>query len=390
MDRRRLAGIPATTFEQWVLVPELLRPVPEAGLNPGVPLVGYIFADHLTGLRMWAETACTIGPGGRVEATGPRFGRQGTTMLIIQFGCWDPDTVRVLRSAERRALRLEDPPGWLSHYNSARYTAFRQEEALDRFRADGYPDDVQVILAVGSGQPERVWIRLEETVLGDLWVGTLLNQPAQGHLGVQRGDMVWVERVFAGDCGEEALVSTGVAEWDGEGATDQRAEWEIAANEARRYRDEGDLVRAVQMLRQALQHRPDDPELYTELAMLYRRGDDPIKAEGMFRWAVSASDEAPWTVVNLSTFLGECGRVEEGLDRVRPLVDALRCRAPLGDEKARIHLPGAELTMAWLLSEQGHHEEARDLAHRWVDHEEHGEFARGLLGVDDDQEGESD
>ena len=98
--------------------------------------------------------------------------------------------IHILPDEQIEELELKIPE-YLSIYERPDLMTFRLDETFHKFRADGYPDDVQfLLLPKGDLKPELVWGRVEQYENGFMSC-KLLNQPHQ-NFGLKINDILKV------------------------------------------------------------------------------------------------------------------------------------------------------------------------------------------------------
>lgn len=74
-------------------------------------------------------------------------------------------------------------------YSTDALLNLRKFDYIDSSRHEVFPDDVGVIFYVEGCRPERIWVRMEDIIDGQIY-GTVLNQPNQAIFGVNAGDTI--------------------------------------------------------------------------------------------------------------------------------------------------------------------------------------------------------
>lgn len=80
----------------------------------------------------------------------------------------------------------------------------RDYKKIDENRHPQFPDDVLAYLVIPNEKPEKIWVRTEKVVDGQI-VGMLLNQPYSDKCGLNRGGLVKLLSI-AGDKGNVLVV----------------------------------------------------------------------------------------------------------------------------------------------------------------------------------------
>ncbi|WP_111684155.1 hypothetical protein [Winogradskyella tangerina] len=149
---------------------------------------GYTYIDHEAGLTVDALKFFKI-ENDSIQITEDAIATNQRTILRSE----------ALNKASEVSYATEDEikefnlnvPDYLKIYSKPKLELFREEKLFDEFRAQGYPDDVMVLLPPHKDiRPEQVWLRVEEyspenKIIG----GTLLNQPHQ-NFGVNKNDVL--------------------------------------------------------------------------------------------------------------------------------------------------------------------------------------------------------
>jgi len=197
-------------INQWVsfqddlgileLIPRLksIKDIPDFQDFKDVPLLGYVYIDHDAGISLKVEGfyLSSPEPDPKIE-TISKFVRDSVS-LKFRFDVIRMLDIHILDEHERNRLSLPVSPDWLQFYESPELNVVRNNASLDRYRAEGFFDDVFAIIPSkgilfneGAGDtPEIVWVRLESySDREDLFKGILLNQPNQGS-GLNKNDEV--------------------------------------------------------------------------------------------------------------------------------------------------------------------------------------------------------
>jgi len=211
---RMLGGTPAHLVNRFVFLPaaDLSMPEDEA---PADSAVVFIYIDHECG-----TTASLVSRArerdGELELHGERyFEPRCRSMQLFRYGAFPLANAVPLSDKRRIDLGLQVPPGMAENYGFADHDWQRQDERLDPFRSEAFPDDVQVILPRDEGQAEQVWVRLEAPFPTDEFEGlrgVLLNQPFDPDSFVAIGNDVVLRWFETED--EPVLVLVGRVELD--------------------------------------------------------------------------------------------------------------------------------------------------------------------------------
>lgn len=93
-------------------------------------------------------------------------------------------------------LHLPMEPDWLHFYEDKNLAVLRAMTDIDPFRADGFFEEVQVLLFYGERKvaPEMIWVRLERYLPETRsFQGILLNKPFKSST-VDKGDRIEVRK----------------------------------------------------------------------------------------------------------------------------------------------------------------------------------------------------
>lgn len=166
-----------------------LKEMPDLQRVKDVPLLGYVYVDHDAGISLKVEGFYLSAPepDPKIE-TISKFVRDSVS-LKFRFDVIRMRDIHILDEHERNRLSLPISPDWLQFYESPEMKVIRNNESLDRCRAEGFFDDVFAIIPSkgilndeeAGNTPEIVWVRLESySDRDDVFKGILLNQPNQG------------------------------------------------------------------------------------------------------------------------------------------------------------------------------------------------------------------
>ena len=175
-----------------------LKDIPDFQKVNNIPVLGYVYVDHDAGISLKVEGLCLLErvPESEME-TISRFIRDSVS-LKFRFDVIRLLDLHSLDENERNILSLPVSPDWLQFYESPELNVVRNNESLDRCRAEGFFDDVFAIIPSkgilndeeAGNTPEIVWVRLESySDRDDVFKGILLNQPNQGS-GLNKNDDV--------------------------------------------------------------------------------------------------------------------------------------------------------------------------------------------------------
>lgn len=155
--------------------------------------VVFIYIDHECGTTASLVSRARERDGG-LELHGERYFEPGSrSMQLFRYGAFPLANAVPLSDEQRVELGLQVPPGMAENYCFAGHDWQRQDERVDPFRSEAFPDDVEVVLPRDHGQAEQVWVRLEAPFPTEEFEGmrgVLLNQPFDPDSFVSIGDQV--------------------------------------------------------------------------------------------------------------------------------------------------------------------------------------------------------
>ena len=155
--------------------------------------IGIFYVDHEEGVTFRIHHLCRVEPGRLPEIT-TSFENHGEGFILHSD---DMGEYTLLSDGDASDLALLEEQRWRIYYEPEQIQEVRKRTDLDRFRAQGYFDDVSVVLLSKGGEiiPEAVWVRLEkQSDDGATLRGILLNEP-YSEFGVHEGDMITVRLV---------------------------------------------------------------------------------------------------------------------------------------------------------------------------------------------------
>ncbi|SNR15370.1 hypothetical protein [Tenacibaculum jejuense] len=152
----------------------------------GDNLVGYVYIDHTAGITLDVIKIFDIKNDQLVFRESPAD--KGTRIISRFHGIINSKKISVLSEESINELNLKAPE-YLSVYERFDLEEFRLNNRIHKFRAEGYPDDVQILLLPNNPfQPELVWGRVEK-LEKDYLTCNILNQPNQ-NIGINENDLV--------------------------------------------------------------------------------------------------------------------------------------------------------------------------------------------------------
>ena len=156
-----LKTIHTTHANHWVRVTSFSPTLKKSLADfQGNQLFGFLYIDHQAGITLEVVQLYDEVDGAIQFQTSPK---DKNLRVICRLGqLIDGDNLQVLSQdeIEKYNLQLEIS---LDVYDRTDLDVFRNTEAFHEFRADGYPDDVQVMLPPIDGlQPELMWGRVEQ------------------------------------------------------------------------------------------------------------------------------------------------------------------------------------------------------------------------------------
>ncbi len=152
----------------------------------GDNLIGYVYIDHTAGITLDVIKIFDIKNDQLVFRESPA---DKETRIISRFnGIINSKEISVLSEESVDKLNLKTPE-YLSVYERVDLDEFRSNNRIHKFRAEGYPDDVQILLLPNNPfQPELVWGRVEKFE-NDHLTCNILNLPNQ-NIGINENDLV--------------------------------------------------------------------------------------------------------------------------------------------------------------------------------------------------------
>ena len=152
----------------------------------GDNLIGYVYIDHTAGITLDIIKLFDLENEKFIFKESPSD--RETRIISRLSGIINAQKVTVLDNEFINEYNLKTPE-YLSIYERNDLEEFRLENKFHEFRAEGYPDDIQILLLPDTTyQPELVWGRVEK-YKNDILTCSILNQPNQD-LGIHINDLV--------------------------------------------------------------------------------------------------------------------------------------------------------------------------------------------------------
>ncbi|WP_420572255.1 hypothetical protein [Kordia sp.] len=162
----------------------------------GTHLFGYVYIDHTAGITLDVIKLFDVIEDDIVYRKSPL---EGDTRIISRFSDFiDAGEIIILNEEGVVNFDLQLPNDIMSVYAKPNLEPFRTSEVFHQFRAEGFPDDIQVLLPpIGNLQPELIWVRVE-AYENDIISCELLNQPHQ-NFGININDTITASPQAVGD-----------------------------------------------------------------------------------------------------------------------------------------------------------------------------------------------
>ena len=159
-------------------------------------LFGYVYIDHTAGITLDVIKLFDVVEDDIVYRKSPL---DENTRIVSRFeNFMQAGEIQVLSDEEVTAYDLHLPHDIMSVYTKPQLEQFRASEMFHQFRAEGFPDDIQVLLPpIGDLKPELIWVRAEEYE-NDIVTCQLLNQPHQ-NFGINMNDTITASPQAVGD-----------------------------------------------------------------------------------------------------------------------------------------------------------------------------------------------
>lgn len=182
-----LQSIHTGLADQWVKITGISQPIkkvlPEFETEN---VIGYVYIDHEAGVTLDIIKLFEIQGEEIVFQESPAD--KNIRVICRLNGILQSDQIDILSEELIEKYQLEKPE-YLHIYERKDLEVFRQIEDFHPFRAEGYPDDLQILLPpTETLQPELIWGRVEKFENGKLTC-QILNQPRQ-NFGVKLNDLV--------------------------------------------------------------------------------------------------------------------------------------------------------------------------------------------------------
>jgi hypothetical protein len=152
----------------------------------GDHILGYVYIDHAAGLTLDIIKLFNRNDH-KIEFTDTL--RDKELRVIIRHAQFSETSYQVVKGDSFGDYELVKP-SHLESYDRDDLTNFRNDEALDSFRAPGFPDDIQILLIQDDedSRPELVWGRIEKyTRSNHTGICHLMVQPHQ-NFGINKND----------------------------------------------------------------------------------------------------------------------------------------------------------------------------------------------------------
>lgn len=162
----------------------------------GNNLFDYVYIDHTAGITLDVIKLFDVIEDDIVYRKSPV---EGDTRIISRFNDFvNAGEITILTEKGVAKHDLHLPHDIMSVYAKPELEAFRTSEMFHQFRADGFPDDIQVLFPpIGDLKPELIWSRVEKYE-NDVVTCQLLNQPHQ-NFGINLKDTITASPQAVGD-----------------------------------------------------------------------------------------------------------------------------------------------------------------------------------------------
>lgn len=186
-------------LNKWIYAKDSVGIIPAlAGrtreLLQGDSFIGFVYADHEAGISMKLHALCMMDDTQEIRITYDKV--QSIAGVTFRYDVLNLPYYHVIPKEKVTALHLPEEPEWLHFYEDKNLAVLRAMTDIDPFRADGFFDDVQVLLFYGEQQdvPELMWVRLERYLPETRsFQGILLNKPFKSST-VDKGDRIEVRK----------------------------------------------------------------------------------------------------------------------------------------------------------------------------------------------------
>lgn len=150
-------------WDNWVVIenykrfPSIFRSVSDF---EGEHLLGYCYIDHTVGITC-DVLALFVTENSKFVVTTNLIDKK--VRVLLRHETFAGEEYRVENETFMTKLGISKPD-YYSIYAKNNLTDFRNSEQFDEFRANGFPDDIQIYLLPknGSGKTEIVWGRVED------------------------------------------------------------------------------------------------------------------------------------------------------------------------------------------------------------------------------------
>jgi hypothetical protein len=180
-------------INKWVMIKNIKNSIfiskglAQMGLR-GNNVLGYSFVDHLYGLSIVIVKIIEINDDKLTLSEGPFDKGSG---FILRYHSFLNLEISIIPPEGVKELDLPEMPRGMEVYSSPEQVKIRENEMLHPFRAEGFPDDVKILLPpIGGLNPELVWGRVEKINEEDkIFYCELIDSPKQD-FKVQAGELV--------------------------------------------------------------------------------------------------------------------------------------------------------------------------------------------------------
>ncbi|MBC8753511.1 hypothetical protein H2O64_02435 [Kordia sp. YSTF-M3] len=182
---------------RWIRINELDASFAKLlGEFKGSNLFGYVYIDHTAGITLDVIKLFNVVEDEIVFQKSPV---DENTRIICRFDDFiNAGEITILTDKGVAKHSLQLPNDIMSVYAKSHLEAFRTSETFHQFRAEGFPDDIQVLLPpIGDLKPELIWVRVENYE-NSILTCQLLNKPHQ-NFGIGLNDTFTASPQAVGD-----------------------------------------------------------------------------------------------------------------------------------------------------------------------------------------------
>lgn len=159
---------------RWVCIDNLTT---DYGESKAKHLFGYVYIDHTAGITLDIIRFFDIVEDEIVYRKSPVDENIRTIVRFNEF--IQSGDIKVLLEEEVAHYNLQLPYDIESIYGREDLATFRAAETFHKYRAVGFPDDIQILLPpFGTLEPELIWARVEKYE-NNVLTCELLNEPHQ-------------------------------------------------------------------------------------------------------------------------------------------------------------------------------------------------------------------